>query len=152
MEGFLRFIGRICFAAIFIFAGASKIPNIAALVTQMTSEGIPYANYLVMAAIVVELGAGLMILFGWKTRFAALLIILFTIPVTYFYHDFWTFAGAEAQGQMMHFLKNLAIVGGACFIMASGAGVCSFDRRKQKKKAQKTEETIAEKAEADVAK
>ena len=67
---------------------------------------------------------------GWKARLAALAICLFVIPATLIFHNFWAVDPAQAQGQMIHFMKNLTIMGGMMYVMAFGAGPLSVDARK----------------------
>lgn len=60
---------------------------------------------------VVELVGGLMIAVNIGTRFAALLLIAFTAAATFYFHNFWTMAGADRMNDMAHALKNLSIIG-----------------------------------------
>jgi putative oxidoreductase len=82
------------------------------------------------AAIVVELGAGLMLLVGWHARIASLLLMLFLIASTYYFHPFWRYQGDEMHNLLIEALKNLAIFGGLLMIFARGAGMCSLDYRR----------------------
>ncbi len=123
----IMLIGRVCFAAIFIMAGYQKILNFAPTTATMVQEGIPFVNILLIVSIIMEFGGGVLILFGWFARFGGLLIFAFIIPVTYYFHDFWTLEPALVVNQMAHFMKNLAMVGGALFIVANGAGGFSID-------------------------
>jgi putative oxidoreductase len=54
-------------------------------------------------------------------------LIIFLIPTTLIFHDFWTYEGAAAQNQMQHFMKNLSIMGGLLFVLGTGSGCCSID-------------------------
>lgn len=131
-------IGRILLVAIFIFAGAQKLLNIAGtaqyisakIPTDMLADlaaplvemtGMPVAQLLAVLAGVVELVCGVLIAFNVGTRGAALLLVLFTLAATYFYHDFWNMAGAEREAQMQHALKNLAMIGGLLVLFALGS-------------------------------
>lgn len=40
--------------------------------------------------------------------------------------------GAEQQLQVIHFMKNLPILGGLFLLMGGGAGCCSLDARRGK--------------------
>ncbi len=64
-----------------------------------------------------------------KARFAALALFLYLIPVTLIMHNFFGVGGAERQAQTIHFMKNLAIMGGLLMVTASGAGPFSVDAR-----------------------
>lgn len=119
--------GRVLFSLIFIIAGFSKIFQFDATAVGMSSQGVPYAEWLLVLAIILELGGGLMILFGYKARFGAFLLFVFIFLVSLIYHDFWTFDAAQATNQMQHFLKNFAMMGAALYILAFGAGRYSID-------------------------
>lgn len=70
-----------------------------------------------------------MLVIGWQTRLAAFVIFLFLIPVTLVFHNFWAAPAAMVQDQFIHFMKNLAIMGGMLVLAGSGPGGWSVDRR-----------------------
>ena len=71
---------------------------------------------LIVAGRTLQLVAGIALVIGWQERIAALLFALFLIPATLTEHDFWAPHGPEQQGQIVTFLKNVAIFGGLCFV------------------------------------
>ena len=123
-------IGRILVAAIFVLSGFNKMGDFAGTSAMMSSVGLPMAELLLVATILIEVVGGLMIIIGWQTRLAAAALFLFMIPVTVVFHNPWAAAdGAAAQQQMIHFLKNLAIAGGLLNLIAFGAGAYSVEAR-----------------------
>ena len=122
-------IGRILLAAIFIKAGWGKIGGWEGTAGYMASKGLPLVPLLLAATIAIELGGGLMIAFGWKARWAALVTFLFMIPVTVIFHAFWGIPADQVQNQTNHFFKNVAIFGGMLMVFAFGAGRYSLDRQ-----------------------
>ena len=70
----------------------------------------------------IELGGGLLLLVGWKARWAALLIFLWLIPTTLLFHNFWAVPPEQYMNQQNHFLKNVAIMGGMLMVWAFGPG------------------------------
>ena len=82
---------------------------------------------LLPAAAVLELAGGLSLLLGFRARLGALALVLFLVPTTLIFHNFWAYQGPEAQNQMIHFMKNLALMGGLLVVVGLGAGPCSFD-------------------------
>ncbi len=123
-------VGRILVAAIFVLSGLNKMGDFAGTSAMMGSVGLPMAESLLVATILIEVVGGLMIIIGWQTRYAAAALFLFMIPVTAVFHNPWAVAdGAAAQQQMIHFLKNLAIAGGLLNLMAFGAGAYSVESR-----------------------
>lgn len=122
--------GRILVAAIFVLSGVNKMGDFGGTTALMMSAGLPMAELLLVATILIEIIGGLMLVIGWQTRVAALILLLFMIPVTLVFHNPWAPAeAAMAQQQMIHFLKNLAIMGGLLNLMAFGAGSLSVGAR-----------------------
>lgn len=80
----------------------------------------------------VELGGGLALLFGYQARLAAALLALWLVPVTLTFHNFWAFHGPDQQAQVVNFLKNLAIIGGLLRLASDGAGAISLDARRRR--------------------
>lgn len=119
--------GRILLASIFIWSGLDKIGNFAGTAGYMAGQGIPLAEAALVLSIIIEVGGGLMLIFGWQARWAALAILLWLIPVTLIFHNFWAVEAAQKQMQMIHFYKNLGIMGGMLYVMAFGAGPLSLD-------------------------
>jgi len=130
LQNALVLAGRILLALIFIFAGFDKIAHYAGNAGYMASAGMPLINILLPLAILFELGGGLAIAFGWKTRWAAAALCLFMVPVTLVFHAFWSSPPDQAQMQMIHFMKNLAIMGGMLALAAFGPGAWALERGK----------------------
>jgi len=130
LQDVLMLLGRIAIATIFIIAGFVKITHFPQIAAFLTSKGLPSGDILTMVSIAMEFGGGLLVLFGWKARFGALLLCLFIIPVSFIFHSFWTYSASSfaMQAQLHSFAKNLAILGGTLYIVAHGPGRISFDR------------------------
>lgn len=133
IKSFLALIGRICFSLIFIIAGFDKLFGFTEYLNMMVSKGVPYAETMLVLAIIFELGGGLLVFFGLFTRFGALLLFIFIIPVTYYFHSFWTMEGGEMVNNVHHLLKNLAMLGATLYIIAFGGGRFSIDGLIRKK-------------------
>jgi putative oxidoreductase len=129
MQNSTALAGRILLALIFVLSGFSKLTGFDGTAAYMASAGLPFTKVLLVLTIAVELGGGLLIMLGWKARWVALVVFLFLIPVTLVFHG----PGADpalAQQNMIHFLKNLAIMGGMLHLFAFGAGAWSIDGRR----------------------
>jgi putative oxidoreductase len=104
---------RILLASLFVISGIFKILGFSGTVAYMGSLGLPAPTVAVMVAILVEFGAGLLLLSGSRfARPAALLIAIFTVGATLAGHRFWAVDAAAMQGQLNNFLKNISIIGG----------------------------------------
>jgi len=121
--------GRILIAVIFLLSGFGKLGNWSGTEAMMASKGLPFVSLLLPLAVLFELGGGLSVLLGFKARHGAIALILFLIPVTLVFHDFWAVQGPQRQMQMINFLKNVAIMGGLAYVVAFGAGSLSIDAR-----------------------
>ena len=95
------------------------------------SQGVPFAALVVPLSGVLALAGGLSILLGYRAKIGAWLIALFLIPVSLMMHKFWTVHDPMmAQMQMVMFMKNVAILGGALLITQFGARPLSLDARR----------------------
>jgi len=120
--------GRIGLAVIFLLAGYEKVVHTAGSVGYMKAYGMPAPDLLVWPAALVELLGGALLVLGFKSRWAAAALIVFTVAASFVFHAFWTLPDAQAAAQQVHFMKNLAIVGGLLTAIAHGPGRIAFDR------------------------
>ena len=127
----LSFIGRILIALLFVPSGFGKIAGFAGTAGYIASKGVPFPELAAAAAVGVELGLGLLLLVGFQTRWAALGIALFTVVITFIFHNFWDAPAAQMVQQQQAFFKNIAVVGGLLTIAAWGAGAWSFDAQRR---------------------
>ena len=121
-------LGRLMLAYIFVMSGYGKIGGFAGTAKYMASKAMPMIEPLLVATIVVELVAGLMLVVGWKARWAAWALFLFIIPTTLIFHAYWAVPPEQAYGQMIQFQKNLAIMGGMLYVALMGPGRLSLDK------------------------
>jgi putative oxidoreductase len=125
---FLPFIGRLFIGLPFIMSGASKIMGYNATVALIKSTTLPLPpSVAYVAAIAVEVGCGLLIIVGYRTRAAAAIFALFCLATAVFFH-----AHFSDPNQTFHFIKNLVMTGGLLQIVANGAGAFSIDARHAK--------------------
>jgi putative oxidoreductase len=122
-------LGRVALVALFFWSAAGKLMAPASLNAALSAKGVPMPMLVTYAGAVVEIVCAILILIGWKTRYAALGLILFTIAATYVSHDFWAMTGQARIANQAHFFKNLSIIGGLMLLMAAGAGRYSVERR-----------------------
>ena len=123
-SGVVPFVGRILVAAIFILSGLGKIGAPAATQGYIAAMGLPAPLLAYIGAIVVELGGGLLLLAGYRTKLIAAALALFSIVTAFIFHH-----ALADQNQMIHFLKNFAMAGGLLQFVAYGAGRISVDGR-----------------------
>ena len=86
-------------------------------------------DVMVYLAMIIEIGGALLLITGWRARFAAWVLMIFVLIATFFAHRFWEISDAAQYGnQLNHFLKNFAIIGGLLFVAACGPGSMSVDK------------------------
>lgn len=124
MEKFTSLLGRILLALIFLKAGVGKIVDPSGTQHYMAAYGMPMTAFFLAGAILVELGGGLSVLVGYQTRWGALALAIFLVPVTWIFHT--KFADPL---QTVMFMKNLAIMGGLLILASAGPGSVSMDAR-----------------------
>ncbi len=127
----IALLARTMLAALFLVSGVRKITGYAGTLGYMTKFGVPMVEALLVLTIVVEIAGGLMLIFGYKARFAAALLALFVLIVTPIFHAFWAVEPAQFGNQLNHFLKNASVVGGLLYVLAFGAGSISIDERRR---------------------
>src|SRR5437660_3402607 len=108
----LLVLGRVLLSMILILSGLGKLPHFHDIAGMMASKGIPLASVALVITLLIEIGGGLLVLTGYKARYATLVIALWLIPVTLVFHHFWGIPAEQQQDQMVNFLKNVAIMGG----------------------------------------
>lgn len=108
-------LARFLLSLIFIVSGWNKVSGFEGTVQYMQSFGVP--GFLLVPVIALEIGAGLAILFGLLSRWAALALAVFSIAAAFIFHlDF------ANQTQTIMFMKNLAMAGGLLLLFANGPG------------------------------
>lgn len=121
---YFPFIGRSMMAGIFVLSGIGKIAAPAATIGYIGSIGLPLPAVGYALAIVIELGCGVALLVGFRTRAAALVLAGFTLATAFAFHS-----ALGDQNQFIHFFKNVAMAGGLLQVAAFGAGAVALDRR-----------------------
>ena len=119
---------RILLAAVFVVFGIRKAMAVAGTTKYFAALGLPMPDVLVWLVILVEIGGGLLLILGWKTRLVAWIVAAFVVCATFAAHRFWEFDGAQYVPQLTSFMKNLAIVGGLLMVAACGPGRLSVDK------------------------
>ena len=129
MHSIIPLFGRVLLAAMFLLAGAGKPVGFDGLVGYIASAGLPVPQLLALGAMAVDMIGGIMLLLGWKTRWAAAALLIFT-GVTLLFHGFWSAPPDQIQAQMIDFMKNITIMGGFLYVIAFGAGELSLDAKR----------------------
>ena len=113
-------LGRIFLSTLFLIEGTSKIFNYEETIQYMENFGVP--GYLAIPAIILEILFPLLLIIGYQTKIAALVMMIFTIVVAIIFHT-----NFDDQMQFITFFKDIAIAGGFIIIFVNGAGKFSVD-------------------------
>jgi len=120
---YVSLIGRLLLGMMFLLSGLNKIADPQGTQQYMAAMGMTWMTTLLyVGAVVVELLGALSLFLGFRTRVGAWLLFLFMIPTTLVFHT-----NLSDQNQMIHFLKNLSVMGGLLYAAAYGAGRLSMD-------------------------
>jgi putative oxidoreductase len=117
-------VGRILLAAIFILSGLGKVADPAATIAYIGAAGLPLPPFAYAGAVAVELGGGIALILGFRTRLVAAALALFSLLAALTFHS-----ALSDQNQFIHFFKNIAMAGGLLQIVAFGGGRLSLDAR-----------------------
>ena len=99
-------------------------------VGYIASKGVPMATLVAALTIVVELGGGLAVLFGFFARWAALVLAVFSVLAGILFHNYWALPADQVMNMQIHFWKNVSIAGGFLMLAAFGPGSISLDAKR----------------------
>jgi putative oxidoreductase len=117
-------VGRLFFSSMFVAFGYGKLTAFGGTSGYFASLGLPAPSLFTLLAIIIEIGGGLLMLVGYQTRLVALGLAIFVLVAAFIGHS-----QLGDANQFMHFMKNIAIVGGSLAFVAFGAGAYSLDAK-----------------------
>lgn len=118
-------LGRVLIAAIFILSGLTKLTAVSGTIGYIEAAGLPLAPVAFAIAVALEVVGGIALIVGFKTRWIAGALALFSVATAIGFH-----ANLADQNQFIHFFKNIAMAGGLLQVVAFGGGALSLDARK----------------------
>ena|SRR5438128_1451858 len=121
-------VGRVLLGLLFAYFGYMKLMNIGGTEQYFAKWGFPMPQVTAWVAVIFELVGGLMIIAGWKARWAAWALAVYVVIATAVAHRFWTVDSAQVFNQTSHFFKNISIIGGLVLLAAVGPGRHSVDK------------------------
>ena len=134
MSDSMHLLGRILVSAVFIVFGYIQFTNIGNYIANPTvvwvssiTGGILSPTVLAYLVGAIDLFGGILILVGYQTRWAAIVLIVFVVLTVVLVHTFWTMDGAARAANQAHFFKNLAIIAALIFLTLLGPGRYSVD-------------------------
>jgi len=125
-----NFAARLLFVVMFLPAGIGKLTGFAGTVGYISSVGLPLPAVGAALAVVIEIAGSIALLVGFRTRVTALVLAVFTLVASFFFHAFWSAPADQAFVVQLLFYKNIALAGGLLALVANGAGGWSLDARR----------------------
>lgn len=120
-------LGRICLIALYGVSAAGKFGTLNETAAILASKGFLLAMPLTIFVATAELMGAVGIALGFYTRRVAIGLMIYTIAATVTFHNFWMLEGAARQGQLIHFLKNVGLLGAFAILASVGPGAFSLD-------------------------
>ena len=121
--------GRVLLVALYAISGVEKLGQIGGIAQALGSKGVPLPLVSAWIGTGIEIAGAIGIVLGFRTRIAALALILFTALATILFHNYWAFPAEARDGQFIHFFKNVGLVGGFLLLIGAGPGRFSIDQR-----------------------
>ena len=129
MKDVYDLVGRVLIAFIFLYDAYDSIFYFKDTKESMTHYGLTWnQDILLIGAIFVLILGGTLILIGYRSSFGAILLLTYWIPVTFIVHSFWNDPEDIRRLQSVHFMKNIAIIGGLLMVLVNGSGRYSVRR------------------------
>jgi putative oxidoreductase len=122
-------VGRILVSLVFLVVGIRSMMGFAGTIAYFAKLGFPAPEVMAVIAIIIEISGSILLIVGWRTRWAAWLLALFVVIAAFAAHRFWELTDpGQYVNQLNHFLKNLSIIGGLLYVATFGPGSASIDK------------------------
>jgi putative oxidoreductase len=125
MYGYFTLFGRLLLVVLFSGSALGMINDPTGTQYFMAAYGLPFVGVLMWATVAILLASALCLLLGWQTRWAALTLAVWLIPVTFTFHMQWS-----DPIQLHTFMENFGLMGALIYISGAGAGAFSLDQRR----------------------
>jgi uncharacterized membrane protein YphA (DoxX/SURF4 family) len=112
-------ISRIVLGMYFLMNGWNHFTRVPMMSGYTGSKGVPMPGLAVVGSGVMLAAGGVMLLLGWYVWVAALVLIVFLVPVAFTMHNFWTVPDEQMRMmEMVNFMKNMALAGALLMVLA----------------------------------
>jgi putative oxidoreductase len=129
MKDWADLLGRVCISLIFLYEAYDSMVFFNSTKRTMTEYGLLWQqDTLLIISIVGLFLGGLFVLIGFQARLGAAMLLIYYIAVTFVLYSFWDDPYPIRRINAIHFMKNLAIMGGLLIIMVNGSGRYSVKR------------------------
>jgi putative oxidoreductase len=110
-------VARVLMSLLFLISGVRKLLTWGATIAYFKALGVPLADVVVPLTILLEIGGAVALIFGWRIRYVAIVMAVYTFATAFVAHRFWQVDAAQFNGQLNNFFKNMAMVGGFLLLL-----------------------------------
>ncbi len=132
IENTANLIGRLLIASLFLPAGVTKLIGFDGTVSYFSSLSLPMPSLMAIIVIAIEIVGGIALIVGYKVKWSAIVLALFTLGASLVGHAYWATPADQAFITKLLFYKNIAIAGGLLILGSMGGGRLSIDQVKTK--------------------
>ncbi len=120
-DSFYYLVGRALLGIYFLLPGIMKVAQYGGTLTLMQAKGVPFTELLLPITIVLQVGLGLLLIFGKVVRLSALVLFGLTILINVYIHNFWSLGeDPNYLHELQNFIKNLGIAAGLLVLAGRG--------------------------------
>ncbi len=124
------FFGRCAFVYFYITSALDILGNWHGIATDLAAKNVPIPPLVLLIALVFIFMGSISLLFGYHTRYGAVMLFGMTIVATFALHDYWHYADPHARAQQLSiFIRDFAICGGLLLMVGMGPGPFAIDNR-----------------------
>ena len=131
MYGYFTLLGRLLLGGLFIGSALGMVADPKGTQYFMGMYGMPSVGLFMWATVAILLVSATCLILGWQTRWAALTLAAWLVPVTLIFHTNWS-----DPIQFHVFMENTGLMGALILISGVGAGAFSLDTRRREATAQ----------------
>ena len=129
LKEFFNVVARICLATIFLHEAYDSIKYYYHTKETMANYGFTWnQDFVLKLTIGVLILGGILLILGYQVKFASFLLLSYIVPITFIVYSFWNDDKSVQAIQQLHFMKNIAIIGGLIMINIYGSGKWSIKR------------------------
>lgn len=106
-------VGRVLIGIYFLLPGISKFFLFSDNLNIVIIKEVPFPIFSLSIIAITQIVCGIWIIFGKNLKASSLSLVITTLLINFFIHDFWNLNGSPEQAhELQNFVKNLGILAG----------------------------------------
>jgi putative oxidoreductase len=123
-------LGRWALSWFYGIAAMDILNHWSSILVQLNAKHLPLPPLLLVVALVMIVMGVVSLLFGYHTRYGAVILFGLTIATAFAMHDFWHFTNSLTRAvEFEIFTRDVAISGGLLIMIGLGGGPFAIDNR-----------------------